>query len=110
TGTGRRSDARRAGQCLSLPRLNWILRGRALIGQPAFRRGFAVGFASASVFPPAIGSSISRWPSTLAFDFFGPAALAGLPSSFAVSACTAARLLRTLASENGRYRKRVAPI
>ena len=25
TATGRRSDARRAGQCLSLPRLNWIL-------------------------------------------------------------------------------------
>ena len=29
------------------------------------------GFASASVFPPAIGNSISLWPSTLAFAFSG---------------------------------------
>jgi hypothetical protein len=42
---------------------------RASIGQPAFRRGFTPGFAAASVFPPANGSSISRWFSTLASAF-----------------------------------------
>jgi hypothetical protein len=56
--------------------------------QPAFRPSFETfaGFAPASAFPPAIGNSISLWPSTLAlaqlaFGFFGLEALAGFVSS-----------------------------
>jgi len=62
------------------------------------------GFASASAFPPAIGSSISRCPSTLVFGRFGLDALAGLPLSFAVSAITDARLWRNASIRSGMAR------
>ena len=54
------------GQKEDGPQVTWFvppLRVR-LDRQPASRRGAFAGFASASAFPPAIGGSISRGPST----------------------------------------------